>query len=100
MTDGTGTWADATWESAERRQIRLGLSLTPAQRLQWLEETLDWIFRMQAINGVRPGGPRCGSAAGVAPSAPHVDVPCPPSDRVVGVPPRMRQRERDAPDEP
>ncbi|MFV2073137.1 MAG: hypothetical protein ACC742_10865 [Thermoanaerobaculales bacterium] len=31
------------WDRAahERRQARLGLELTPAERLRWLEETMD-----------------------------------------------------------
>lgn len=29
-----------SWEANRRRQIRRGLELTPAERLQWLETTL------------------------------------------------------------
>ena len=30
-----------TFEGARARQLRWGLSLTPAERLRWLEESLD-----------------------------------------------------------
>lgn len=31
---------DWTYEATWRRQVRLGLTLTPAERLEWLETTL------------------------------------------------------------
>ena len=56
MTDESTSWAECTWEGADRRQRRLGLSLTPAERLQWLEESLEWIHRVHALNGVGARG--------------------------------------------
>lgn len=35
--------ADASFEATRRRQILLGLELTPAQRLEWLEEMLSLV---------------------------------------------------------
>lgn len=32
---------DRGFDAHSRRQARLGLQLTPAERLRWLEETLD-----------------------------------------------------------
>ena len=31
---------DRGWEGHDRRQARLGLELSPAERLEWLERTL------------------------------------------------------------
>ena len=46
---------DHGWEGHERRQARLGLSLTPAQRLEWLVRTMR---EMRAIQGrAREGSP-------------------------------------------
>ncbi|MFN0241830.1 MAG: hypothetical protein ACKVWV_02975 [Planctomycetota bacterium] len=38
---------DDGWEGHRRRQARLGLSLTPAERLRWLEETMATMRRLQ-----------------------------------------------------
>lgn len=38
---------DDGWEGHRRRQVRLGLSLTPAQRLRWLEDTMEAMRRLQ-----------------------------------------------------
>jgi len=56
MTDADDDWSDGTWEGADRRQRRLGLTLTVAERLRWLEETLAWIHRVHELNGVGPYG--------------------------------------------
>lgn len=52
MADVDDGWADATWEGADRRQRRLGLTLTVAERFRWLEETLAWIHQVHELNGV------------------------------------------------
>jgi hypothetical protein len=36
---------DQGWDAPRRRQARLGLKLTPAERLRWLEESLATIRR-------------------------------------------------------
>ncbi len=38
--DGGGEF-DCGFEGHRRRQARLGLGLTPAERLRWLEQTMD-----------------------------------------------------------
>jgi hypothetical protein len=42
---------DHGWEGHARRQAALGLALTPAERLRWLEETMAtmrrWLGRAQ-----------------------------------------------------
>ena len=37
---------DRGWEGHRRRQARLGLALTPAERLRWLEETMEEMRRI------------------------------------------------------
>lgn len=37
---------DSGYEGHFRRQARLGLALTPAQRLRWLEETIEEMHRI------------------------------------------------------
>ncbi len=37
------------FEGARRHHIRLGLRLTPAERLRWLEETVDEMRRLQGL---------------------------------------------------
>ena len=32
-----------TWEENRRRQALVGLSMTPAERLRWLEETMEFL---------------------------------------------------------
>ena len=36
-TESAGSGFDRGYEEHQRRQARLGLSMTPAERLQWLE---------------------------------------------------------------
>lgn len=43
-SDPPGSFAEA-----ERFAWRLGLSMTPAERLQWLEDTLSWALEMQRL---------------------------------------------------
>lgn len=40
-----------TWDfdGTRRHHIRQGLSLTPAERLRWLEETVDEMRRLQGL---------------------------------------------------
>ena len=37
---------DRGFEGNRRRQARLGLQLSPAERLRWLEETMDELRRL------------------------------------------------------
>ncbi len=37
------------FEGTRRHHIRLGLRLTPAERLRWLEETVDEMRRLQGL---------------------------------------------------
>ena len=37
---------DCGFEGHRRRQARLGLQLSPAERLRWLEETMDELRRL------------------------------------------------------
>ena len=37
---------DRTWESHRRRQVTNGLKLTPAERLRWLEDTMEEMRRL------------------------------------------------------
>ena len=37
---------DRGWDGHRRRQARIGLGLTPLQRLRWLEETVDEMRRI------------------------------------------------------
>ena len=52
-----------TWdfEGTRRHHIRMGLRLTPAERLRWLEQTVDEMRRLQ-------GRARQGRKIGEAPS--------------------------------
>ena len=38
---------DRGWDGHRRRQATLGLALTPAERLRWLEETMETLRRWQ-----------------------------------------------------
>lgn len=42
---------EITWdfEGARRHHLRLGLKLTPAERLRWLEETVDEMRQLQGL---------------------------------------------------
>jgi hypothetical protein len=54
VTDRAGDhdeW-DAGWESARRELLKSTLAATPAQRLAWLEEALEFAFRAGAIGNV------------------------------------------------
>jgi hypothetical protein len=37
---------DRGWVGHRRRQARIGLGLTPSQRLRWLEQTMDEMRRL------------------------------------------------------
>jgi len=57
-----GTSPDSwTFEGNRTRQIRMGLALTPAGRLRWLEETVEellpWVGRARAGRPVGPLDP-------------------------------------------
>jgi hypothetical protein len=43
------------YDGHRREQARMGLRLTPAQRLRWLEETMDSMRRWRGL--ARPGRP-------------------------------------------
>jgi len=49
---------DRGWDGHARRQARRGLAMTPAERLRWLEETMEAMRRLQgrAIGAPRRGG--------------------------------------------
>jgi hypothetical protein len=55
------------WEGHRRAQAGIGLRLTPAERLRWLQETLETLRRWQgrARAPSAPAGPR-GSPEGGA----------------------------------
>ena len=40
----------------DRRQARLGLELSPAERLRWLEETMDELHRLVGLASRRREG--------------------------------------------
>jgi hypothetical protein len=42
---------EITWdfEGARRHHIRLGLQMTPAERLRWLEETVNEMRQLQGL---------------------------------------------------
>lgn len=48
MTDKTSDPGGYGWDrkTHDRRQARLGLELSPAERLRWLEETMDELRRL------------------------------------------------------
>lgn len=46
---------DRSWEEHRRRQARRGLQLTPAERLQWLEDTMATMRRW--VGRAREGRP-------------------------------------------
>ena len=37
---------DRGWEGHRRRQARIGLALTPLERLRWLEQTMEEMQRL------------------------------------------------------
>lgn len=46
---------DRGWAGHRRRQARIGLALTPLQRLRWLEETMEEMRRLLGRSrAVRP----------------------------------------------
>ena len=47
------------YDGHRREQIRMGLRLTPAQRLRWLEETMDSLRRWRGL--ARPTRPPSGT---------------------------------------
>ncbi len=59
MADRAQVVSSLDWTRAETRlrQIRAGLHMTPAERLDWLEETLDELLplvgRARAVNRAR-----------------------------------------------
>ena len=48
-SDGSSEVFDRGFEGARRRQAKLGLSMTPAQRLEWLERAMEEFRRMQGL---------------------------------------------------
>lgn len=63
MTEARGGHQETVWdfEGARRHHIRRGLMLTPAERLRWLEETVDEMRRLQGLarQGRRIGDVQC-----------------------------------------
>ena len=49
---------NAFWKAQRRRQARIGLELTPAERLRWLEDALETLRRWcgRARDAGRAGG--------------------------------------------
>jgi hypothetical protein len=51
----------AAWKAQRRRQARVGLELTPAERLRWLEDALEtlrrWCGRARDAGRVGGSGP-------------------------------------------
>ena len=45
---------DATWEGARRQLLESTLAATPAQRLAWLEEMLEFAYRAGAFGKTPP----------------------------------------------
>lgn len=47
-----------TFEAARARQLRMGLQMTPAERLRWLEETVEelrpWVGRARQGRPMNP----------------------------------------------
>ncbi len=50
-----GNQDDWSFAGARRQHLRRGLRLTPAERLRWLEETVDEMRRLQGL--ARQGRP-------------------------------------------
>jgi hypothetical protein len=55
--DRPGDW-DWDFEGTRRHHLELGRSLTPEQRLRWLEETVDEMLELQGL--ARKGRPLVG----------------------------------------
>lgn len=55
MPDSLSPQTDWDWdfEGTRRHHLKLGLSLTPEQRLQWLEETVE---EMRGLQGLARNG--------------------------------------------
>jgi hypothetical protein len=57
--DGKQTGYEWGYEEHRRRQARSGLSLTPAERLRWLERTMEELARILGrARDARPFNPR------------------------------------------
>jgi hypothetical protein len=59
--DGVAASFDASWEATRRRQLTLGLSASPAERLRWLEEMLVIAQRSGALERRRRNKSRASS---------------------------------------
>lgn len=44
-------WDAVTFEGVRRAQLRDQMRLTPAERLRWLEEALEFVARVRAERG-------------------------------------------------
>jgi hypothetical protein len=49
---------DASWEAARCFQIERALEASPAQRLEWLEEAIDFAYRTGALTRRAPDADR------------------------------------------
>lgn len=47
MDEKTEGWVDPKWE--EEQVLRFAFSTTPAQRLQWLEEMVQWVYSVENV---------------------------------------------------
>jgi hypothetical protein len=54
----------AAWREHRRRQARIGLELSPAERLRWLEQALETLRRWQG-RARRAGGSSGSPAEGI-----------------------------------
>lgn len=54
--DSAQDWG-GRFEDAWKRQILAGLSVSPAERLRWLEEAIRFADKAGALARVRPSGP-------------------------------------------
>lgn len=56
---GSGEFPDRSWDEHRRRQAVNGLQLTPAERLRWLETTMEelrrWLGRARDGRPTAPG---------------------------------------------
>ncbi len=61
MSDGdrtAGAGFPRGWDGHRRAQAGIGLGMTPAERLRWLQETLETLRRWQGrARSPSPGGP-------------------------------------------
>ena len=59
MSDGphSGDWGDLSFEGTRRYHLTVTLSVTPAQRLAWLEDLIDFAYQTGALPRREPDRP-------------------------------------------